>query len=265
MIEAGTVKFLRRTLIAGGSTLALFAGFAAAPMVFSNGANAQEINPTAIAPPSGAPMSFANLRSVLRMLQTDTRTKVISNPRIVVLNNQTAEIRVGDQQPIKTGSVSTDGTVSSIQSIQYKDTGVALNVTPHVNSNGLVKMDVQQDITDVGEIDSATGQRTFLKRNIKSNIAVQSGETIVLGGLIRDNHTEGNSGVPVLKNLPVIGSAFNGSSKSGKRTELLVLITPTAIKDQEALVKTGDEMRERMKRLMDNNTFIQQLRGEYVE
>jgi general secretion pathway protein D len=104
-----------------------------------------------------------------------------------------------------------------------------------------------------------------LKRNIKSNIAVQSGETIVLGGLIRDNQTHGNSGVPVLKNLPVIGNAFNGSSKSGKRTELLVLITPTAIKDQADLVQTGNEMRDRMKRLMDNNTFIQQLRGEYVE
>lgn len=221
------------------------------------------------ATPSGFSFTLAGgangIKGFIHALAKESKVKVISSPSVLVLDNQTAEIRVGDQQPIKTGSVSTDGTVSSIQSIQYKDTGVALNVTPHVNSNGLVKMDVQQDITDVGEIDSATGQRTFLKRNIKSNIAVQSGETIVLGGLIRDNHTEGNSGVPVLKNLPVIGNAFNGRSKSGKRTELLVLITPTAIKDQEALVKTGDEMRERMKRLMDNNTFIQQLRGEYVE
>lgn len=207
----------------------------------------------------------SGIKGFLHALAKDSKVKVISSPSVLVLDNQTAEIRVGDQQPIKTGSVSTDGTISNIQSIQYKDTGVSLNVTPHVNSNGLVKMDVQQDITDVGEIDSATGQRTFLKRNIKSNIAVQSGETIVLGGLIRDNQTQGNSGVPVLKNLPVIGSAFNGSSKSGKRTELLVLITPTAIKDQAALVQTGNEMRERMKRLMDNNTFIQQLRGEYVE
>lgn len=221
------------------------------------------------ATPSGFSFTLAGgsngIKGFIHALAKDSKVKVISSPSVLVLDNQTAEIRVGDQQPIKTGSVSTDGTISSVQSIQYKDTGVSLNVTPHVNSNGLVKMDVQQDITDVGEIDSATGQRTFLKRNIKSNIAVQSGETIVLGGLIRDNQTQGNSGVPVLKNLPVIGSAFSGSSKSGKRTELLVLITPTAIKDQEALVQTGNEMRERMKRLMDNNTFLQQLRGEYVE
>jgi general secretion pathway protein D len=221
------------------------------------------------ATPNGFSFTLAGgssgIKGFIHALAKESKVKVISSPSVLVLDNQTAEIRVGDQQPIKTGSVSTDGTVSSIQSIQYKDTGVALNVTPHVNSNGLVKMDVQQDITDVGEIDSATGQRTFLKRNIKSNIAVQSGETIVLGGLIRDNQTHGNSGVPVLKNLPVIGNAFNGSSKSGKRTELLVLITPTAIKDQADLVQTGNEMRDRMKRLMDNNTFIQQLRGEYVE
>lgn len=221
------------------------------------------------ATPSGFSFTLAGgsngIKGFIHALAKDSKVKVISSPSVLVLDNQTAEIRVGDQQPIKTGSVSTDGTISSVQSIQYKDTGVSLNVTPHVNSNGLVKMDVQQDITDVGEIDSATGQRTFLKRNIKSNIAVQSGETIVLGGLIRDNQTQGNSGVPVLKNLPVIGSAFSGNSKSGKRTELLVLITPTAIKDQAALVQTGNEMRERMKRLMDNNTFIQQLRGEYVE
>ena len=95
--------------------------------------------------------------------------------------------------------------------VQYKDTGVSLQVTPHVNTNGLVKMDIQQDITDVGEVDSATGNRSFLQRNIKSNVAVKSGETIVLGGLIRDNNTEGRNGVPGLSKLPVIGGAFSGT------------------------------------------------------
>ncbi len=204
---------------------------------------------------------------VINALARESRVKVISSPSILVLDNQTAEIKVGDQQPIFTGQLSTSsGTgVATTTTVQYKDTGVSLQVTPHVNSNGLVKMDIQQDITDVGEVDSATGSRSFLQRNIKSNIAVQSGETIVLGGLIRDNHTAGKTGVPVLKNLPVVGDLFSGSSKSGKRTELLVLITPTAIRDQQALVKTGAEMRDRMKRLMDDNTFIRQLRGEYVE
>jgi general secretion pathway protein D len=141
---------------------------------------------------------------------------------------------------------------------------VSLQVTPQVNSNGLVKMDIQQDITDTGEIDAATGNRSFLQRNIKSSVAVKSGETIVLGGLIRDNSSTGKNGVPGLSKLPIVGSAFSGSSSSGKRTELLVLITPTAIKDQRDLVKTGEEMRERMQRLMDGDKFIPQLRGQYV-
>ncbi|MGB0845707.1 MAG: type II secretion system secretin GspD [Thiolinea sp.] len=206
------------------------------------------------------------IKGVVNALARESKVKVISSPSVLVLDNQTAEIRVGDQQPIYTGTASTsESGATKVQQFQYKDTGVSLQVTPHVNSNGLVKMDVTQDITDVGEVDSATGQRSFLQRKIKSNIAVQSGETIVLGGLIRDNKTEGGQGVPILRNLPVIGNAFNGKSRSGKRTELLVLITPTAIKDQSGLVKTGEEMRKRMRRLMDDNSFIRQLRGEYIE
>ena len=203
------------------------------------------------------------ITGVLNALAKKSKLRVLSSPSILVLDNQTASIRVGDQQPVFTGSTTTDGGVVT-QNVQYKDTGVALQVTPHVNSNGLVKMELQQDVTDVGEIDSATGQRSFLQRNIKSNIAVKSGETIVLGGLIRDNSTDGKSGVPILSDAPVVGNLFSGSSRSGARTELLVLITPTAIKNQRDLSKTGEEMRERMKRLMDGDRFIPQLKGEYV-
>ncbi|MEZ5447689.1 MAG: hypothetical protein R3E89_01215 [Thiolinea sp.] len=203
---------------------------------------------------------------LVNALSKESDVKVISSPSVLVLDNQTAEIRVGDQQPIYTSTSRAQNTGEVIgQDVQYKDTGVSLSVTPHVNSNGLVKMDISQDITDVGEEDNVTGNRSFLQRKIKSNIAVQSGETIVLGGLIRENKSESNSGVPILKNLPVVGHAFKSKSRVGKRTELLVLITPTAIRDQSGLVKTGKEMRERMKRLMEDNSFIRQLRGEYVE
>ncbi len=205
------------------------------------------------------------IEGVLSALARESDVKVISSPSVLVLDNQTAEIRVGDQQPIyASASSNADGEVLT-QSVQYKDTGVSLSVTPHVNANGLVKMDINQDITDVGDEDTVTGNRSFLQRKIKSSIAVQSGETIVLGGLIRENKSTSDAGVPVLKDLPVVGKAFKNYSRSGKRTELLVLITPTAIKDQSGLVKTGQEMRERMKRLMSDNSFIRQLRGEYVE
>lgn len=199
----------------------------------------------------------------INALARESKVRVLSSPSILVLDNQTASIRVGDQQPIFTGKLN-DANGGTSTTVQYKDTGVSLQVTPHVNSNGLVKMDIQQDITDVGEIDAATNNRSFLQRNIKSNVAVKSGETIVLGGLIRDNSSEGRNGVPGLSKLPVVGGVFSGSSSGGKRTELLVLITPTAIKDQRDLVKTGEEMRDRMQRLMDGDKFLPQLKGQYV-
>ncbi len=207
------------------------------------------------------------IRGVINALARESKVKVISSPSILVLDNQTAEIRVGDQQPIFTGELSTGSgtTASTSKTIQYKDTGVSLSVTPHVNANGLVKMEIQQDITDVGEEDSVTNNRSFLQRKIQSSIAVQSGETIVLGGLIRENRSDSDTGVPVLKNLPVVGNVFRGRSQNAKRTELLVLITPTAIRDQTDLTKTGAEMRERMKRLMNDNSFVRQLRGEHVD
>lgn len=216
-----------------------------------------------------ATLGAERVMGALNALARESKVRVLSSPSILVLDNQTASIKVGDQQPVFTGSLSTpngSGTsLTTATTVQYKDTGVSLQVTPQVNSNGLVKMDIQQDITDVGEIDSATGNRSFLQRNIKSTVAVKSGETIVLGGLIRDNNTQGRNGVPGLSNVPVVGGLFSANSNGGKRTELLVLITPTAIKSQRDLVKTGEEMRERMQRLMDGDKFLPQLKGQYVD
>lgn len=230
---------------------------------------------TSAATPSAGAFNFAlgsgsdQVLGMLNALARESKVRVLSSPSILVLDNQNASIKVGDQQPIFTGSLSTPSgtgtTLTTATTVQYKDTGVSLQVTPHVNSNGLVKMDIQQDITDVGEVDSATNNRSFLQRNIKSNVAVKSGETIVLGGLIRDNHTTGKNGVPILDKVPVVGSLFSGSSTSGKRTELLVLITPTVVKDQHDLSQTGAEMRDRMKELMNGDQFLPQLKGQYVK
>ena len=200
------------------------------------------------------------ITGVLNALAKKSKLRVLSSPSILVLDNQTASIQVGDQQPVFKDSTTTDGGVVT-QSVEYKDTGVSLEVTPHVNANGLVKMELKQDVTDVGEIDSATGQRSFLQRTIKSNIAVKSGETIVLGGLIRDNRADGKTGIPGLSNAPVVGNLFSGTSRSGERTELLVLITPTAIKGQRDLARAGEEMRDRMSSLMDGDKFLTQLKG----
>jgi general secretion pathway protein D len=227
-----------------------------------------------LATPGGFSFSLTGgadrVMGVINALARQSKVRVLSSPSILVLDNQTASIKVGDQQPIVTGTLSTpsgstSGSFTTTSTVQYKDTGVSLQVTPSVNASGLVKMDIQQDITDVGEVDSATGNRSFLQRNIKSNVAVKSGETIVLGGLIRDNAASGRTGTPGLSKLPVVGGLFGSNSSTGKRTELLVLITPTAIKDQRELVKTGEEMRERMQQLMSGDKFIPELSRQNVK
>jgi len=165
-----------------------------------------------------------------------------------VLDNHTASIAVGNQQPIQVGeTITIGGNVTS--NVQYKDTGVSLTVTPSVNSGNMVTMDINQAVTDVGEVDAATGQRAFLQRQFASKLAVRSGETIVLGGLIRDNTTTGNSGLPGLKDIPLVGSLFGATSSSSNRTELVVLITPRVVRTTQDVREMGQELKDRMKTL----------------
>jgi general secretion pathway protein D len=190
--------------------------------------------------------SMGNIRAVLNALADKSLVKVISSPSLMVLDNHTAAISVGNQQPIQSGTTITSGAVIS-NSIQYKDTGVNLSVTPSVNAGNIVTMLINQAVTDVGAIDLATGQRAFLQRQISSKVAVRSGESLVLGGLIRDNTTSGKSGLPVLQDIPIFGSLFGTNSRNTDRTELLVVITPRVVRSDQDAREVGSELRERMK------------------
>ncbi len=190
--------------------------------------------------------TLGDVRAVLNVLADKSLVKVISSPSLMVLDNYTASIMVGTQQPIKTGdTVTTGGNVST--TIQYKDTGVNLQVTPSVNAGNIVTMMINQAVTDVGNVDAATGQRSFLQRQIASKVAVRSGEALVLGGLIRDNTTSGKSGIPLLQDIPLVGSLFGTNNKSTARTELLVVITPKVVRSDVDVREVSGELRERMK------------------
>lgn len=199
----------------------------------------------------GFSYSIANragqVRAVLNTLAKKNLVNVISSPSLMVLDNHSAQIQVGDQQPVQSSTIVTDGGNTS-NSIQYKDTGVMLDVLPSVNAGGLVTMDVNQDVTDVGPVDAATGQRSFLQRAIASRVAVRSGETVVLGGLIRDNTSRGKTGIPWLQDIPVLGGLFRTTSRTNNRTELVVLITPRALQNDEQLRAVSDEMRRHFAR-----------------
>ena len=194
---------------------------------------------------------LGRVRAVLTALATKSLVNVISSPSLMVLDNHTATINVGNQQPIQTSITNfannADATTSTIQ---YKDTGVNLVVTPSVNAGNIVTMQVDQVVTDVGAPqDSAGGQPAFLQRQISSKVAVRSGETIVLGGLIKDGKTTGKAGVPFLQDMPLVGNLFGTNTSNGARTELLVIITPRVVRSDIDIRSVSEELRDRMKGL----------------
>jgi len=197
----------------------------------------------------GFSYSIANsagaVRAVLSALAQKSLVKVISSPSVMVLNNNTATIQVGNQQPIQSGqTLISNGIVSN--SITYKDTGVILSVTPSVNAGDMVNMRIKQAVTDVGAVDTATGQRSFLQRQVDTKVEVHSGQTVTLGGLIKNNVSNGKSGLPFLSDIPYVGNLFSTTTKTEDRTELLVMITPRVLRNQQDLSDITREMRERM-------------------
>lgn len=194
-------------------------------------------------------------RAVINMLSSTSRVKSLSSPSILVLDNREASIQVGTQQPISTGTTTypnSGSDATSTQNYTLKDTGVQLKVKPRVNSGGLVLMDIQQEVTDVGAQDEVTRQRSFLKRTVESSVAIQSGDTIILGGLIQDSQNDSDGGVPYLHKLPIIGPLFGTKGENGLRTELLVTISPRAVTQYKDFERIGQEFQQKMRGVTDS-------------
>ncbi|MCP3849234.1 MAG: type II secretion system secretin GspD [Gammaproteobacteria bacterium] len=189
------------------------------------------------------------IQAVFNTLASESKLNVISSPSLMALDNHTATIRVGDQQPVQVASAKSTNNDVLTQSIEYKSTGVLLSVTPRVNAGGLVTMELSQEVTDIGGIDDATGQRSFLQRNINSTVAVQDGRTIVLGGLITENSANAESGVPGIHNWPIIGGLFGKTVSSKTKRELIVLITPRVIFNHENATQVTQEYAKKMELL----------------
>jgi general secretion pathway protein D len=185
---------------------------------------------------------------VLSALSEVTHVDVVSAPHLVVLDHQTAYLQVGDEVPTVTASAISTLTSNApiVNSVQYIGTGVILQVTPRVNNSGLVSLDIDQSVSDVTTTTSSTiDSPTISQRRINTTVTVQDGETVALGGLITDNRTVDHSGIPVLKDIPVLD--FSQSSNTKARTELLVLLTPRILRDQHDATAATDELRERMR------------------
>ena len=190
-----------------------------------------------------------DVRIVLNALEDVTDVDVISSPQVVVLDNQTAQLQVGDQVPIITQQAQSivDTDAPLVNSVEQVQTGVILSVTPRVNAGGLVTMEIQQEVSDAVETTTSDiDSPTISQRRIASTVAVQSGETVALGGLIRDNRDNRQTGLPFLSSLPVVGWLFGVTDRVSERTELLVLIAPTVIGSQEEARAATEELRRRL-------------------
>ncbi|WP_282367921.1 type II secretion system secretin GspD [Pseudomonas sp. PS02290] len=190
-----------------------------------------------------------NLQVAIHALETNGRTQVLSAPSLVVMNNENAQIQVGDNIPISQTTVNTGTSDTTLSSVEYLQTGVILNVVPRINPGGLVYMDIQQQVSDADDTVTVNGNPRISTRSVSTQVAAQSGQTVLLGGLIKQDNSESVSAVPYLGRVRGLGWLFGNRSKSRDRTELLVLITPRVINSSSQARQVTDDYRQQMRLL----------------
>jgi len=201
---------------------------------------------------------FPNIGAVLQAYQNDTDVRILSTPQLLTMDNEDAEITVGENVPYVTRQDTTLGSTTNYSNYEYKDVGVTLKVTPQINKDGFVRMKLDQAVTKIisqsAEVD-ATGNKvltpTTLKRTAKTTVVVKSGETVVIGGMIQDDSSEGTYKVPLLGDIPLLGWLFKSRSNSNQRTNLFVFITPRIIEQPEDARKIQEEKMDYMKTIQE--------------
>ena len=187
----------------------------------------------------------------IQALQQVTTVHVLSSPELLVLDNQPARLQVGAVVPYLSQSSQSTITANApvVNSVNYQQTGVIMEVTPRVNSGGLVTLDVMQDVSSVetGVITTpGVNSPTFDERNVTSRVVVQDGQTIGLAGLITDTTSLGNQGIPWLKDVPLLGLLAGNQNNTRQRTELLILITPHVVHDQRDARALTEDLRDQL-------------------
>ncbi|NOG73697.1 type II secretion system secretin GspD [Roseicella sp. DB1501] len=192
---------------------------------------------------TGVPFAISALQNV-------TTVNVLSSPQLMVVDNQTARLQVGDVVPYlsQTSQSTLSANAPVISSINYQQTGVIIEITPRVNSGGLVTLDIAQNVSDVARTVTTPGinSPTFQERSVVSRVVVQDGQTVGLAGLIRDNVNIANQGIPWLKDVPVLGALAGQQDNGRQRTELLIMVTPRVIQDQRGARALTEDLREQL-------------------
>ena len=190
-----------------------------------------------------------DVRAALTALGRDGRAQVLASPHVMVLDNQKAQIKVGDRISVQTQSQTGVSTGSGVlNSFQYLETGILLAVTPRINSGGLVTLDVNQEVSvpDLSAATAANPNPPVNSRSAQTTVVVASGDSIVLGGLIREDNGRGSSGLPLLSKIPILGAAFGTQSYTKRRTELVLIITPRIVSDTTQARDVTEEFRRKL-------------------
>ena len=190
------------------------------------------------------------IRAFINALATDNRVKALASPSVLATDNRPARIQVGSEIPILTGQTSTfTGTATPLTSnaIQYRNTGVILTIIPQVNSQGLVNLQVKQEVSAVGVPNfGSTGSPSFTTRDAETTAVVQDGDTLAIGGIIQDQKTRTRSGIPYLMDLPAVGRFFESTQDTTDRTELIILITPHVVRNKDEARNVTEEFKSRL-------------------
>lgn len=191
------------------------------------------------------------LKAFFDILDSASKVKFLSAPQIMVIDNQTATFRVGDQIPIVTraSQSTTDPNAPIVSEVQYRDTGTLLKVTPRINDGGMVTLEISQEVSNPGAEPAVGGggNVSISQRTIESTVIVHDGQSIVLGGLIRERKTDSKGGIPLLMDLPVVGNLFSSTTKDASRTELIITLTPKVVRNPHEAYEISQELREKIR------------------
>ncbi|ACA15700.1 general secretion pathway protein D [Methylobacterium sp. 4-46] len=198
-------------------------------------------------------LNDADFHVVLNALRGVTRVNVLSSPNITVLDNRTARLQIGDQVPIvkQSGQSALAGNAPILNQIELKDTGVILSVTPRVNKNGLVVLDINQEVSDVVPTTTSNiNSPTIRQRRVATSVAVSDGHSLAIGGMVQEKAQIGTEALPVLGDLPVIGPAFRNKSDLRVRTELIVFLRPKVIRGTADADRIASDFRDQVRTMM---------------
>ena len=206
--------------------------------------------------------SSTGAQAAIAALQSVTQVHVLSSPQLMVMDNQTARLQVGDLVPYLSSTSQSTITSTSpvITAISYRQTGVILDVTPRIGAGGLVTLDIAQEVSDINSTLTTPGinSPTFADRSVHTTIAIQDGQTVGLAGLIRDTSSAGNAGFPFVKDIPVLGALLGQQDNTRARTEMLVLVTPHVVHDQQEARSLTQELLEALPNAAGTSDHLRQ-------